>query len=37
MKELIAEYGMTIAFTAIGVAVISGLSAMLDYISAFPF
>ena len=37
MKELIAEYGMTVAFVAIGIAIIAGFNVLLNYISALPF
>lgn len=37
MKEIIAEYGMIIAFIAIAITVLTGFSGLVDYISAFPF
>ena len=36
MKELLAEYGTTIALAAMGAALLTGLFHLLNYLSALP-
>ena len=36
MKELIAEYGVSIAIMIIGLGLVAGMSYLLNYLSAIP-
>ena len=36
MKDLIAEYGVSIAILIIGMGIVAGMSYLLNYLSALP-